>query len=297
MGQTRVFKMSAMGAEEMPVPLQLDEEQLRTLVESNAQKLLGLRLLKSDIRVGRANNEKIDAVGIDEYGSRSAVQYMRNFNETQIARLIENLEWMEINKGSSRDGSTEELGSQIGDINWPDLRIICVTGSVGSAPLHAPRDRRIDVVEIRRHNQDILVLNTFVGHRQLEKSPPLGGDPYLAHRLKYRIERSSEHLRNLFLNVSNFLSSLGTDVRVVEYKMYSAFKKKGNFACAAVFPKSDSIRIFLTLDPDSISLEAGFTRSVRGVGHFGTGNLEVIIRTREEFAKAQPLMQRAYDEA
>jgi len=43
---------------------------------------------------------------------------------------------------------------------------------------------------------------------------------------------------------------------------------------------------------DSITLEPA--RDVRGVGHFGTGDLEVTIQSMMDFEKAKPLLDAAY---
>lgn len=53
--------------------------------------------------------------------------------------------------------------------------------------------------------------------------------------------------------------------------------------------------LFLKLDPDQVDLEEGFTRDVRNVGHFGTGDLQVTLRDMADFEKAQPLLRRAYE--
>jgi hypothetical protein len=42
--------------------------------------------------------------------------------------------------------------------------------------------------------------------------------------------------------------------------------------------------------PDTVQLEAGFSRDVRSIGHFGTGDLELRIKDADGFAKAQPLI-------
>ncbi len=49
--------------------------------------------------------------------------------------------------------------------------------------------------------------------------------------------------------------------------------------------------------PDSITLEEGFTRDVRNIGHFGTGDLEIIIKSASDFEKAKPLLVRSYESA
>lgn len=91
--------------------------------------------------------------------------------------------------------------------------------------------------------------------------------------------------------------SLGDDVQMKEVKFYVAFKRIKNFVCLEIFPQAKTVTAFLKLDPDSVTIEPGFTRDVRKIGHYGTGDLEVVMRTSADFAKAQPLFQRAYDES
>jgi len=43
-------------------------------------------------------------------------------------------------------------------------------------------------------------------------------------------------------------------------------------------------------DPDTLQLEEGFSRDVRSIGHYGTGDLEVRIKNAADFVKAQPLI-------
>ena len=49
------------------------------------------------------------------------------------------------------------------------------------------------------------------------------------------------------------------------------------------------------IDPDSVLLEQGFTRDVRGIGHFGTGDLEITIQSSADFEKAKPLLEKSYE--
>jgi len=49
------------------------------------------------------------------------------------------------------------------------------------------------------------------------------------------------------------------------------------------------------VDPSSITLENGFTRDVRDVGHFGTGDLEIRISTQDDFKKAMLLIEKSYE--
>ena len=49
------------------------------------------------------------------------------------------------------------------------------------------------------------------------------------------------------------------------------------------------------VDPDTVSLEEGFARDARKIGHYGTGDLEITLRNREDLEKAKSLFQASYE--
>ena len=70
-----------------------------------------------------------------------------------------------------------------------------------------------------------------------------------------------------------------------------------NFACVCVAPVKDpKITLWLKLSPSTVELEAGFTKDVTNIGHWGTGDLEVEVRTIEDVEKVKPLLKRSFDE-
>ena len=62
-----------------------------------------------------------------------------------------------------------------------------------------------------------------------------------------------------------------------------------------VHPQSGQLLVFLKVNPDDVALEDGFTRDVRKIGHFGTGDLEMRIGSSADFERAKPLLERSYD--
>ncbi|MBW8173353.1 hypothetical protein K0651_09875 [Ornithinimicrobium sp. Arc0846-15] len=91
------------------------------------------------------------------------------------------------------------------------------------------------------------------------------------------------------------LTGLGDDVSVIVNKNYFAYRRLKNFACVEVHPQSRALLIYLKVDPDTEQLKEGFTRDVRSIGHFGTGDLEVRVRSAQELALALPLTDISYD--
>lgn len=92
-----------------------------------------------------------------------------------------------------------------------------------------------------------------------------------------------------------FIEALGDDVQSKALKNYIAFKRLRNFTCVEVHPQSRNILIFVKVNPDQITLEPGFTRDVRNIGHFGTGDLEITIRSDDDLKKAGDLIRQSYD--
>ena len=89
--------------------------------------------------------------------------------------------------------------------------------------------------------------------------------------------------------------ALGDDVQEKTLKYYVAFKRIKNFVCVEAHPGKGCITAFLKVNPDSIQLQQGFTRDVRKVGHYGTGDLEVTLSTRDDLEKAKKLFQESYE--
>lgn len=88
--------------------------------------------------------------------------------------------------------------------------------------------------------------------------------------------------------------SLGDDVSENRLKLYVAFKKVRNIICAEVY--RNNVCLHLRLNPDTVDLAQGFIEDVRNKGHWGTGDLRINLKSVEDFEKAKPLLDRAYNE-
>jgi predicted transport protein len=109
------------------------------------------------------------------------------------------------------------------------------------------------------------------------------------------IEGASKQLADRWETLKAFLLALGDDVQMKILKHYIAFKRLQNFACVELRTQNDRILVYAKLDPETTPLEAGFTRDVRNIGHYGTGDLEITISSDEDFKRAQPLLIRSYE--
>jgi predicted transport protein len=98
-----------------------------------------------------------------------------------------------------------------------------------------------------------------------------------------------------FQVLRSFLMALGDDVQETVLQFYVAFKRIKNFACVEARPSLGKILVYVKVDPLSVTLEAGFTRDVSEVGHYGTGDLEIALSKPEDLERAKPLIVQSYE--
>ena len=109
------------------------------------------------------------------------------------------------------------------------------------------------------------------------------------------LDQSPPELKELFAELSDYCQSLGDDVSLKTGKNQFLFKRYSNFVCAEIHPRDHELVIYLRIDPSNLEIEKGFTRDMRGTGHWGTGDLEVRIRDRKQLEAAKPLIQASYN--
>jgi predicted transport protein len=101
-------------------------------------------------------------------------------------------------------------------------------------------------------------------------------------------------MRVLYAGLRDYIVSLGDDISVNELKLYVAFKKVKNIICVEIYNKY--LIAQMHLNPDTVELVPGFIEDYSKKGHWGTGDLSVTIKASEDFEKAKPLIDRAYNE-
>lgn len=156
----------------------------------------------------------------------------------------------------------------------------------------------LDTVEGLLHR--VLVLPKMA--EELEESVPSRGGTAKAApsstsnlpTMQEKVDAAPEDLKAIFDKIEEELNALGSDIGRKVQKHYVAFRRRRNFASLQIFNQKRILRVYLNIDPDTVELEEGFTRDVRQVGHFGTGDLEVEIESMEDVEKAKKLFVESY---
>ena len=283
------------------------EKSLQTLIERHLDVFLGIRFLATEYATGRTHGGRIDTLGIDENGCACIIEYKRASNENVINQGLYYLDWLLDHKGEFELLVLRKYGQDVADeIEWASPRLLCIAGDFTKYDGHAVQqiNRNIELIRYLRFGEDFLLLelvNAVQAATPIDVAPdtePQSGQPPAKHNyttVTDHLQNAPVELVDLFEAVKTTCMSFGDDVQVKTLKFYVAFKRLRNFACVEVKPLVGHVLVFVKVDPDTVELEEGFTRNVRTIGHFGTGDLEIKLRTRHDLERALPLLQLSYE--
>ncbi len=298
MSEIKLFRIDEKRVHELNGSSVALEKSLQHLMEQHLEDLLGVRFVASEHSTGEKHGGRIDTLGIDENGCPVIIEYKRSTNENVINQGLFYLDWLMDHKADFVLLVSEKLGKGAADaIAWGIPRLLCIAGDFTKYDEHAVQQigRNIELIRYR-HYGDLLLLELLNAGRPQTVAQPLGQDGRKKYRDKTvseQLEQADQGTKDRFEAVKAYLVALGDDVQVSTLKRYVAFKRIRNFAC--VEAKQRVLTVYLRLDPDAVKLERGFTRDVREIGHWGTGDLEVVIRTDDDLRRSEPLFARAYD--
>lgn len=298
MGDIKLFRHGQSGAVELEGKFAVIEKTLQTLMEKNLEAFLGVRLLASEYGTGKTHGGRIDTLGIDENDSPVIIEYKRALNENVINQGLFYLDWLLDHRAEFALLAMEQLGPEIkSKIDWTGSRLICIAADFTRYDEHAVSqiNRNIELLRYRSFGDDLLLLELV----NAAAGPVPGGEPGAKAAAPYKtvaeyLDQAPAALTNLYHALDAFLLALG-DVQVKVTKTYVAYRRIKNFACVEVYPKSGKLAIYLKIDPVTVTLESGFTRDVRKIGHYGTGDLEVVVDSDAALERAKPLLVKSYE--
>jgi predicted transport protein len=267
------------------------EADVQGLVEAHMETLLGVRFLASEYGTGPVHGGRIDSLGLDENGSPVIVEYKRGIDAGVINQGLFYLAWLMDHRAEFEH--LVRLGvTAASQVLWSGPRLICIAGDFTRYDVHAVREHRrsIDLVRYRLFGSDLLGLETVAS---------VSGGMQVARRTRRQaITRVAADVQGAAMTelagaVDEVLLGLGDGVNRVERKTYRAYQRLRNFACLCP-PQRSKLLVYLKVNPKDVDLVPGFTRDVSGLGHHGTGDLEVQLRTPRDVERAQDLFRASY---
>lgn len=281
------------------------ERKLQKLIEENMDVLFGTRFVKSEHSTGAIHSGRIDSLGLDENGTPVIFEYKRAVKENVINQGLFYLDWLLDHRGDFSELVRSTLGPREAEsIDWSAPRLVCVASDFDRYDEHAIAQigRNIELVRYRDFDGELLALDrvaSVFGASDVGELPSPQRRPKRSaspdKTVTEKLAAASDELRDLFVTLDTQLMAQGDDITQEAKKFYFAYRRLKNFACVEVQPQSKSLLVYLKVNPDLVALEDGFSRDVRSIGHYGTGDLELRISRLDDVTKALPHIQSSYE--
>ncbi|MEU3692336.1 DUF5655 domain-containing protein [Streptomyces narbonensis] len=310
MSDLRLFRLDADGRDvELRSSTVALEVELQRRIEGGMEGMLGIRFLASEYPTGPWHRGRIDSLGLDEDNTPVVIEYKKGSDSGVVSQAVSYLRWLRSSRHEFEALVKEKLGAEVAEaIDWRNPRMVCIAAGFSHHDRVAVHDlhKRIDLVRYRVFDGGLLSL-------LLVESAPGTGSPAPARRrlrahevandpngdtksVQSTLDAAPAHLRALYSELDEALTASG-EVEVDVKLHYIAYRRMVNVASVIFRPKQEAILVYLRVDPDTVELEEGFTRDMRGIGHLGTGDLEVRIASPADLEKATPLLRRAVEAA
>ncbi len=103
----------------------------------------------------------------------------------------------------------------------------------------------------------------------------------------------SESTKEIYDLLENEILPLGDDIEIKKQKFYTAFKRGRNFCCVEI--QMNQLKIHLSLDKDKLEDPKNLVKDVTNIGHYGTGNSQVLLSSIEDISDVVALIKQSYE--
>lgn len=286
------------------------EKSLQALVEKNLKAIFNCSFVATEFKTGPVHNGRIDTIAVSEDGNPVIIEYKKVASGEVVLQALYYLHWLRDHKGDFEMAVQKALGSQV-SVDWSDVRVICLAPSYKKFDQHAVQamGANIELWTYRRYsNGSIYFEEAFRGspvgmvEAGSDKNPVMveaGKKAALTKAqaswtFEQHLEGRPEEVKQLALSAQEFILGLDPAIEEAPKKFYVAYRTTQNIVCMEV--QKHKILFFLKLDPSKHPGPPGISRDMREIGHFGTGDLEITVKTAADLELLKPYVQKAYEQ-
>ena len=287
----------------------LAERVLQHLVEANLGPLFNCRFVASEFTTGSLHGGRIDTLALSEDSNPVIVVYKKVESSELINQSLFYLAWIQDHRGDFEIAAQKALGTRP-EIDWSDVRVICIAPNYKKYDLHAVQmmGANIELWSYRLFKNSTLYLeevfqkslSSVAGGSAGSKNPVMVAAGKKAALTKatatYTFDEhlagKPAHVRDLAVATQEFILKLDSSIEEQPKKYYVAYRTSQNIVCVEI--QKQKLSLFLKLDPAQHAGPPGISRDVSNIGHFGTGDLEVIVKSMDDLERTKPFIVLAY---
>jgi len=285
------------------------EKALQTLIERNLQTVFNCRMVASEFPTGAQHAGRIDTLALSEDNNPVIAEYKKLQSSELINQSLYYLHWIDDHRGDFELAARKALGNKV-EVDWSAVRVICIAPNFTKYDVHAVQEMgaNIELWQYRLFKNSTLYLEEIFGKtvapatdtHTANKNPVMVAAGKKAaitratgtYTVEQHLQGRPKELQELAVAVQEYILGLDPSIQEVPKKFYIAYKISQNIACVVVLKRT--VVIYLKLDPTAIKDMPAIGRDVREIGHFGTGDFELELKSMQDFEIAKPFIEEAY---
>lgn len=273
------------------------ERDLQRLIENNLEETFGCRFVASEFSTGAIHAGRIDTLALSENNNPVIIEYKKTRDGELLNQGLYYLSWLKDHHGDFEIAVQKALPGEV--VDWSQIRVICIAPGYTKFALHAAQ-QSVSELEIWKYKK------FTSGHLELEllnKPAPTSKTAVAAHPkdeegtqvVEYSFEphlsNTSPAISELVQELREFILNLDDSITETPKKMYIAYKLSKNLVCIEV--QKNACLVFVN-QKDPSAVENEYVRDVSNIGHYGTGNTQIRVTSREQLETTFALITDAY---
>lgn len=284
------------------------EKALQGLIEKNLKAVFNCRFVASEFPTGAAHAGRIDTLALSEDGNPVIIEYKKVESSELINQSLYYLAWINDHQGDFEIAVQRALGTTV-QVDWSAVRVICIAPNYRKYDLYAVQAMgvNIELWTYRLYKKQLLHMEEVL-QRSLTPTAPKGGGkktptltgkktaidtPPPAYAFDQHLVGKPEKVRTLALAFQEFVLRIDPAIEEAPKKHYVAYRTSQNIVCMEV--QANRLLLFVKLNPKEVPNAPRNSRDVSSIGHFGTGDFELSVKTPEDLEIAKPYVQLAYN--
>lgn len=270
------------------------EKVLQELIEANLEIVFNSRLVASEFSTGSQHGGRIDTLALSEDNNPIIIEYKKVESSELITQSLFYLHWLKDHRGDFEMAVQKALGNDT-PVDWSDIRVICIAPDYRKYDLHAVQvmGANLELWKYRLYENFTLHLEEVLQPTAVASSKKGTEERgFENYTLEDHLKGKPDNIRSLALTLHDKILALDSAIEAAPKKLYIAYRISQNIVCLEIQQKQ--VLIFIKLDPKRLRPLPENARDVTNIGHYGTGDLEIRVRTVDDVEQAMPYIEMAY---
>ncbi len=289
-----------------------NEKELQTLLEANLEEIFNCRFVTTEFSTGPVHSGRIDSLALSEENNPVIIEYKVVESSQLINQSLYYLSWINDHHGDFSIAVQKCFPNETIEIDWSNTRVICIAPEYKKYDLHAVKmmGANIELWKYRYYENGALffeevykksIITTSPNNTDYSNKNPImveAGKKAAITRatgiytLKEHFDKIDNNKKQIATELQDYILNLDESIEEAPKKFYIAYKISQNFVCMKI--RKNKILLYLKIKPPTLETIPKNGRDVTNIDHYGTGDFELVITTKEDVNMAKEFILQAF---